>query len=82
MRSTSQDTEMVPRSSRKRSRKPIVDTARECLCDPETLTDMGQGFRPDGQIYHCPKCGIVGKLEYHEISSISPLRFTRPLRGK
>lgn len=78
----SQGTATASRSSKRRSKKPTEDTVRECLCDPETLTDMGPGSNPDGQIYHCPHCKIVGKLEYHEIASISPLRFTRPLRGK
>lgn len=72
----------MTRSTKRRSRKPIVATVRECPHIPQTLVHLGAGVNPEGEIFYCPECRIIDKITYEEIESLNPLRFSRPLREK
>jgi len=73
------------RATAKRSRKPtgvIVGIERICPHDPETWVDMGNGHNPEGEIFFCATCRMLDKFADQEITSLLPLKTTRPMREK
>jgi hypothetical protein len=42
---------------------------------------MGHGYNPDGQVFFCPVCRMLDKFKDGEITSLFPLKTTRPIKA-